>query len=201
MAACMRLRPAQKLGLAINSIAAFEFGGRGPLRMGLTRFFHQLIESQAIDKESIVTDRICGPHEATAVTDQFAAARVDLIVVANVAFPNGQVFLTLASRAAAQDLLARGPQTVMVKRGERGSMVATRAGVTEFPAFRVNVVDSTCAGDACAAGFLLGISRGWTLAESVRLANAAGALCTTQLSHRGIVSLEDTQRFIEAQSR
>jgi sugar/nucleoside kinase (ribokinase family) len=104
------------------------------------------------------------------------------------------------SRAAAQDLLARGPRTVMIKRGERGSMVATRAGVTEFPAFRVDVVDTTCAGDACVAGFLLGMVRGWTLVESMRLANAAGALCTTQLSHRGVVSLEDTQRFIATQS-
>src|ERR1035441_1050077 len=32
-----------------------------------------------------------------AVADRFAAARVDLVVIANVAFPNGHVFLTLAT--------------------------------------------------------------------------------------------------------
>ena len=100
------------------------------------------------------------------------------------------------SRAAAESLLARGPQVVLIKRGARGSLLATRAGMTEFAAFPVDVLDTTCAGDAAAAGFLSGVSRGLSLEESARLANAAGALCTTQLSHRGIVSLEETERFI-----
>ena len=105
-----------------------------------------------------------------------------------------------APRKAALDLLARGPKVVVVKRGECGALLATRSGVTEFPAFRVTVQDTTCAGDCFAAGFLFGISRGWPLDESLRLANAAGALCTTQISHRAITSLNDLQRLIETQS-
>jgi sugar/nucleoside kinase (ribokinase family) len=62
------------------------------------------------------------------------------------------------------------------------------------------VQDTTCAGDCFAAGFLFGISHGWPLDESLRLANAAGALCTTQISHRAITSLNDLQRLIETQS-
>jgi sugar/nucleoside kinase (ribokinase family) len=104
------------------------------------------------------------------------------------------------SRAAAESLLAQGPDAVLVKRGAGGSLLATRAGVMEFSAFQVEVFDTTCAGDAAAAGFLSGVSQGLPVEESARLANAAGALCTTQLSHRGIVSLEQTQRFIAAQS-
>jgi sugar/nucleoside kinase (ribokinase family) len=49
------------------------------------------------------------------------------------------------------------------------------------------------------AGFLFGVSRGSTLAESMRLGNAAGALCTTQLSHRGVTSLAAVQELIRAQ--
>ena len=101
--------------------------------------------------------------------------------------------------AAAQDLLARGPQAVAIKRGQQGAMLATRSGITEFPAYRVEVRDTTCAGDSFAAGFLLGISRGWPLDESLMLANAAGALCTTQLSHLGITSLEDLLQLIKTQ--
>jgi len=102
-------------------------------------------------------------------------------------------------RDAARDLLARGPQAVVVKQGARGAMLATSAAVTEFPAYRVAVLDTTCAGDAFAAGFLLGVSRGWPLDESLRLGNAAGALCTTQVSHRGITSLEAARRLMESQ--
>ncbi|MGD0261364.1 MAG: carbohydrate kinase family protein [Verrucomicrobiota bacterium] len=105
-----------------------------------------------------------------------------------------------APRDAARKLLARGPQAVVVKRGECGALLATPSGVTEFPAFRVKVRDTTCAGDCFAAGFLLGISRGWPLDQSLRLANAAGALSTTQISHRAITSLNDLQRLIETQS-
>lgn len=104
------------------------------------------------------------------------------------------------ARAAAESLTALGPAAVLVKRGACGSMLATRHGVIELPAFDVEVWDSTCAGDAAAAGFLVGVRCGQTLEESVRLANAAGALCCTQLSHRGIISLDQTQRFIAAQS-
>jgi sugar/nucleoside kinase (ribokinase family) len=105
-----------------------------------------------------------------------------------------------APRESARDLLTRGPQAVVVKRGEHGALLATRSGVTEFPAFCVKVQDTTCAGDCFAAGFLFGISHGWPLDESLRLANAAGALCTTQISHRAITSLNDLQRLIETQS-
>jgi sugar/nucleoside kinase (ribokinase family) len=105
-----------------------------------------------------------------------------------------------APRKAALDLLARGPQAVVVKRGEHGALLATHSGLAEFPAFRVKVQDTTCAGDCFAAGFLFGISRGWPLDESLRLANAAGALCTTQISHRAITSLNDLQHLIETQS-
>jgi sugar/nucleoside kinase (ribokinase family) len=104
-----------------------------------------------------------------------------------------------APAAAARDLLARGPQAVAIKRGQHGAMLATRSGITELPAYRVEVRDTTCAGDSFAAGFLLGISRGWPLDESLMLANAAGALCTTQLSHLGITSLEDLWQLIKTQ--
>lgn len=102
-------------------------------------------------------------------------------------------------QAAAQRLRAAGPQTVVVKRGKRGLTVLGRSGSFEFPACRVEVFDTTCAGDSCAAGFLYGLHEGWSLEDAARLANATGGLCTTKLSHRGVVSLEETQRFLAAE--
>ena len=61
------------------------------------------------------------------------------------------------------------------------------------------MLDTTCAGDSFAAGFLLGISRGLPLEQSVRLGNAAGGLCTTQISHRGITWLEDACRQLNGE--
>lgn len=104
-------------------------------------------------------------------------------------------------REAAADLLARGPKAVAVKRGERGAMLATAEGVAEFPAYRVKTLDTTCAGDSFVAGFLVGVGAGRSLDDAVRLGNAAGALCTTQISHRGVTSLEAVRRLIEGSGR
>jgi sugar/nucleoside kinase (ribokinase family) len=100
---------------------------------------------------------------------------------------------------AARELLKYGPKAVAVKRGEKGAMLATGDGLSDFPAYRVEVRDTTCAGDAFAAGFLLGASLGRPLNESARLGNAAGALATTTISHRGVTSLEAVRRLMERQ--
>lgn len=100
---------------------------------------------------------------------------------------------------AARELLACGVQTIIVKRGDHGSLLCSRTVEIDLPAYRVEVRDTTCAGDAFVAGFLFGLSRGSPPAEAMRLGNAAGALCTTQLSHRGVASLADLHGLIKAQ--
>jgi sugar/nucleoside kinase (ribokinase family) len=102
---------------------------------------------------------------------------------------------------AACDLLSRGPKAVVVKRGERGCLSLASSGAIELPACRVDVRDTTCAGDAFVAGFLLGIGDDKPLDESLRLANAAGALCTTQISHRAISSLDDVRDLMKRTPR
>jgi L-fucose isomerase-like protein len=98
MAICdQTARPTPKIGLVINSIGVFNAPAKDRSEAVLREYFDQLIQSKAIHAESIVSDRIFGPHEASAVADRLAAARVDLIVIANVAFPNGHVLLTLAT--------------------------------------------------------------------------------------------------------
>jgi sugar/nucleoside kinase (ribokinase family) len=47
-------------------------------------------------------------------------------------------------------------ETAVVKRGSRGVEVRTTEGVEEFPPLEAEVVDTTGAGDALAAGFLVG---------------------------------------------
>jgi sugar/nucleoside kinase (ribokinase family) len=98
----------------------------------------------------------------------------------------------------ARALLALGPPDVIVKMGERGSLHASRAGLFRFPGFPVKVVDTTCAGDAFVAGYLLGIIQGLGTGERMALGNAAGALCTTAVSHRGVESLGQAVALIRS---
>lgn len=74
-----------------------------------------------------------------------------------------------------EGMLALGPSTAVLKRGELGSIASEAGAVVESPALRVPVVDTVGAGDAFVAGFLAGRLRGEELAGSLRLATAAGA--------------------------
>lgn len=98
--------------------------------------------------------------------------------------------------AIGRALQALGPPVVVVKCGARGALLVTPELEQAFPTIPVPVLDTTCAGDAFVAGFLTGICRGWSLAQTMRIANAAGALCTTRLSHRAVVSLAAVEALL-----
>ncbi len=105
------------------------------------------------------------------------------------------------SAQAGHALLACGANAVIIKRGAHGAMFLSKAQEFSSPAFPVEVLDSTCAGDSFVAGFLRGVSLDLPLAETMRLANAAGALSTTQLSHHGVVSMAAVEKLIDCQAR
>ncbi|MCS6962900.1 MAG: carbohydrate kinase family protein [Thermoflexus sp.] len=73
------------------------------------------------------------------------------------------------------------PRWVLVKQGEHGCRLLGREGEDlSIPAFRIQTVDTTGAGDAFDAGFLTGLARGLRPTAAALLGNAAGAIaCTT----------------------
>ena len=106
-------------------------------------------------------------------------------------------------RDVARSLLDRGVQTLVLKMGSAGCLVMTAGGETlSTPAFAVDVVDATGAGDAFAAGFIAGVWLGYSLEQTASLANALGALCVTGVGATGNVSsLPETLAFIESAKR
>ena len=79
----------------------------------------------------------------------------------------------------AGELLARGVGAVVVTRGAAGIDIVTPGGITHQPAFAVEPVDSTGAGDACCGALAARLAAGDDLAAAVRWGAAAGALATT----------------------
>jgi ribokinase len=80
---------------------------------------------------------------------------------------------------AARALLARGVRVLVMTLGSRGALIATPEGMDLVPAFRVEPVDTTGAGDAFNGALATVWGRGEPLREAVRYANAAAALATT----------------------
>jgi ribokinase len=72
-------------------------------------------------------------------------------------------------------LLARGARSVVITRGADGAVVADENGVTEVPSPRVEVVDTTGAGDAFTGALCLRLARGDDLATAARFAVRVGA--------------------------
>ena len=88
---------APKLGLVTNSIGEFNDAGKEHSEKAVRTLFEQLKTEGWIGKDSIYHGtRIFGFHEAGAVAEEFAKARVDVIVIFNSAFPNGYVFPLIA---------------------------------------------------------------------------------------------------------
>jgi ribokinase len=96
---------------------------------------------------------------------------------------NRAVAQWLTGKGSAQEsveaLLAQGPETVGLKLGEQGCLIGSAKGVFGVPAFEVEPLDDTGAGDSFNAGLILGRIAGLGLRESALLANALGALATT----------------------
>ncbi len=91
-----------------------------------------------------------------------------------------------------------GVETVMIKLGGDGVFVQNSAAAHRIPAHKVEVVDSTGAGDAACGGFLYGHGQGWDLETCGRLANAVGGL-TVQVfgGAEGVNSLDETLAFMD----
>lgn len=89
-------KTAPKLGAVFNSIDVFSKAGKEQEERRFTALFDSLRAEGVIHQDSILVPRIFGPHEAMNVADQFAAARMDVVLICNSAFPNGHVFPTIA---------------------------------------------------------------------------------------------------------
>jgi sugar/nucleoside kinase (ribokinase family) len=91
-----------------------------------------------------------------------------------------------------------GVGTVAVKMGEAGAYVDSPAWRQHVPAYMVDVVDTTGAGDAYCGGFLTGILAGWTMDRVAAFANAVGAMCVTAVGGTtGVGTRDETLRFME----
>lgn len=82
---------------------------------------------------------------------------------------------------AADALLARGLDLVVVKRGPDGVLAATRDERVEVAPFPVEVVNGLGAGDAFGGALCHGLLAGLPLQEMIERANVAGALVAAQL--------------------
>lgn len=106
----------------------------------------------------------------------------DLLRLVDILTPNENEARALAGSKdlseAAQLLMARGAGTVVVTCGAEGALMCCSKGLTYVPAFLVEPIDSTGAGDAFNGVLACAVAEGTRLETAIEVANAAGALAT-----------------------
>ena len=97
--------------------------------------------------------------------------------------------------AAAQKLLAKGVEAVVVTMGGQGFILAKADSMEFIPAPAVRAVDATAAGDAFAGSLAVGVAQGQSLHDAAVFAGRTAALSVTKM---GAQSSMPTREEVEA---
>ncbi|QOV18738.1 ribokinase [Blautia liquoris] len=86
-----------------------------------------------------------------------------------------------SAKRAAKFFRNKGVIDIVITLGDRGVFVSTHGREEIIPAYKVNVVDTTGAGDAFNGGLITSLAEGKNLLEAARFANALAALSVQKM--------------------
>jgi ribokinase len=118
------------------------------------------------------------PAELLRLVDVITPNRIELAQLVGV--PEDDV-KRMSDEQLAKSILGLGPTSAVITLGAQGALAAGSWGWVRVPAFDVQVVDTTAAGDAFNAGLSVALGQGNSaLDQAVRYACACGALAATK---------------------
>jgi sulfofructose kinase len=95
-----------------------------------------------------------------------------------------------------------GPETAMITLGREGYVYSSPEGRGRGKAFKVEVVDTTGAGDAFHGAFAYGLARGWEVRRCAEFASGVAAIkCTKPGGRTGLPTLLQTIHFLKRNGR
>ena len=134
-------------------------------------------------------------------SDETIEQVLDVLQFVDVFFPNADEVKALTGerspKKGAEILVDAGAPTLVVKLGAKGCLLATKNEQHLVPGFKVEVVDTTAAGDAFDAGFTTSLLSGATMERAAVFANAVAALRISRESNQSLFpSLEEASAFL-----
>ncbi len=128
-------------------------------------------------------------------------ANLDLVRLVDALIVNEWIARELAKdrglEFALEGLAELGPEIVAITMGERGCMFMMDGVPRRMPAFQVDVVDTTGAGDAFHGALAFALMRRWDLLRCFEFASAVAALNCTKLGGRsGLPTYEQAIEFL-----
>ena len=84
------------------------------------------------------------------------------------------------ARDIGKKLISKGVNAVVITLAENGSLYLNKQDEIYTPAFKINAVDTTAAGDAFCGAFATALAEGKAISYCLKFASAAGALAATR---------------------
>ncbi len=98
----------------------------------------------------------------------------------------------------AQVLLSKGVKNVIVTLGANGSLLVNENGYKKFDALKVEVVDTTAAGDSFTAGLVNSIVLGKSLEESIKYGHIVSSIVVTRKGAQSSIPTKiEVQNYIK----
>lgn len=97
---------------------------------------------------------------------------------------------------AARILIDKGIKELIVTMGDKGALYVNESENNIYPAFRVNPVDTTAAGDSFTGGLAVALSEGKTVKDAINFASKVGALTVTREgAQSSLPTREEVEKF------
>ncbi len=165
----------------------------------------RLLHVDDVDQEAAIVAGQIARNAGLVVTsdiDRLTPRTVDLVKAVTVPIFAEHVPTGLTGTrdigAALQQLREMHAGLLCATIGAEGAIALDGDRLVHSPAFKVQAVDTTGAGDVFRAGFIYGTLQGWDTPRVLRFANAAAGLsCTRAGAIGGVPALEEIEALLE----
>lgn len=145
---------------------------------------------------------LCAEHGIPVLLNPAPAAAVPMDIIEKVTYltPNEhEAVLIFGRERSTEELLKAYPEKLIITQGSRGVSVGLAGGeVLNVPARKVDVVDTTGAGDTLNGAFCVKAVQGCGIVEALQYANAASSLSIGKFgAQSGMPTAEELARLLE----
>lgn len=137
---------------------------------------------------------ICRENNVKVLLNPAPAAKLSISTIENVSYftPNEHELSLLFKNQDTDQVLKRYPNKLIVTLGSKGVKYYDGNEIKLIPSNKVNVVDTTGAGDTFCGGLAAALVRGDSIEDAIKFANKAASFTVTKLgAQSGMPVLED----------
>jgi ribokinase len=126
------------------------------------------------------------PQELLSLTDYLIPNELELELLSGIKITDEE-----SINKAALSLIDRGVKNIIVTLGSKGSLLINKKETVKFPAKKVDVVDTTAAGDAFNGAIAYSLSIGSTIYEAIKMASTVAAVSVTRAGAQSSMPVMD----------